>query len=202
MKREYVKLFSFMIGISLVIASIIFVISSNIKAAKQKEIDEEDKVMDEIGDIYVKFNIMAEDFASKHDSFIKTVDNDTAYFAIVADNYNKLIAAAKEYETALTEINDMDTYLFKNCRKKFYSNADINQDCLAYVRNKEKLTNTYIDDITYLNHRIEAFNDWTVTNNASVIATRHYDKLKLFESKYTEYVDLDEDGLKLGANLD
>ena len=203
MKREYFKLFSFMIGISLIIASVIFVFSENIKKEKQRQIDEENEIMDEIGSKYKIFTSKAEEFANKHESFIKTIDEDTSYFNVVPDNYNKLIDATKEYEKALTEIDDMDDYLYKNCKNKFYSNGDINRDCLTYIRNKEKMINTFIEDIKYLNHRIESFNEWTEVNNASVIATKQYDKLNEYKSeKYPDYVDLDEDGLLLGAVSD
>ena len=202
MKREYLKLFSFMIGISLILASVIFFITSNAKAEKERQIEEEKRIIDEIGDIYKKFTDKAEEFADKHEEFIKAVDEDTAFFSVVPDNYGKMVESAKEYEKFLVEIDDMDSYLEKNC-KKTYSDKATNTNCIIFVRNKEKLTNTFIEDIKYLNHRVEKYNEWTDQNNASVIAQKHYDKIGEYKAeKYTDYVDLDGDGVLLGANSD
>ncbi len=204
MKREYVKLFSFMIGISLVIASLIFVFSQDVKAEKQKEIDNENAIMDEIGDIYTAFTKKAEEFADTHEAFIKNIDDKTEYFDIVPDNYQDLLKSAINYENTLVEIDDMDSYLYERCTgNHFYSRPEVNTNCLTYIRNMEKLTNTFIEDIKYFNHRIELFNEWTEENNASVIATKKYDKLEDYKSeKYNEYVDLDKDGTYLGVVSD
>jgi len=204
MKREYIKLFSFMIGISLVIASLVFVFTQNVKAEKQKEIDDENAIMDEIGEVYTVFTKKAEEFADAHDEFIENIDKKTEYFDMVPDHYNELVENAKKYEQSLVEIDDMDTYLYDRCTgNKFYSRPDTNNNCLTYVRNMEKLTNIFIEDIKYFNHRITSFNDWTVENNASVIATKKYDTLGEYKSeKYNEYVDLDKDGTYLGVAAD
>ena len=202
MKREYLKLFSFMIGISLILASIIFFITSNAKAEKLKQIEAEKAIIDEIGDIYKQFTAKAEEFADKHEEFIKAIDEDTAFFSVVPDNYGKMTESAKEYEKFLVEIDDMDTYLEKHCGKT-YSDKATNTNCIIYVRNKEKAINTFVEDIKYLNHRLEKYNEWTDENNASVIAQKHYDKIEEYKAeKYTDYVDIDKDGVLLGANSD
>jgi hypothetical protein len=204
MKREYIKLFSFMLGASLILASVIFVVSNNIKEEKNKQIREEQEVIDEIGSNYKVFTEKAEAFATKHEELIKLIDEDTSYFSIIADNYGKMTEALKDYEASLKEIDDMDTYLHDHCdRKKFYTRDETNKECINYVRNLEKMTNIFVGDVKYFNHRIEEFNTWTEENNASVIAQRKYDKLEEYKSEnYNEYVDLDNDGTKLGVSKD
>ena len=203
MKREYIKLFSIMIGISLLISSGIYVIANNFKNEKQKAIDEEKVIIDEIGDLYKQFNEKEVDFNTKREEYIKTVDNGSTYFASMPANYNKMIAKAKEYEELLVELDDFDTFLYASCKNHTYSKNSTNKNCLTYLKNMEKTINTFIDDIKYLNHKIDAYNEWIITENKSVIVYKKYTALKNFESeKYTDYVDLDEDQVKMGANGD
>ncbi len=203
MKKAYLKLFSIMLGISLILASVVFIISNNFKAEKQKVIDEERAIIDEIGDFYESFKTKLDQFSEKHDEFIGTVDDKTAYYAIIPGNYDKLISYTKEYETFLTELDDFDSYLYENCKGKFYSKKSINNDCVTYMRNMEKVVNTFIEDIKYLNHRIDEYNKWTVEENKSVLVTTKYKTFDEYKSeKYNKYVDLDGDGITLGVNAD
>ena len=200
MKREYLKVFCLMLGFSLLLSGALFYLGEKYKEAREKEMHDEQKIMDEIGDFYNLFNEKSEQFSSKHDEFIKLVDDATTFYKNVPDNYNALIETATNYEKFLVEVDDMDDYLYNNCYRKFYSNADVNKNCLSYLRNMEKVVNTFIDDIYYLNQRIVSYNEWTDTEKESVIAERHYDKYDEFKStKYTEYVDKDGDGVQLGA---
>ena len=203
MKKAYLILFSIMIGISLIIASVIFVITSNFKDAKSKEIEDERVIMDEIGDVYKTFSDKIVEFSETHNSYIKSIDDNTTFYADYPVNYEKLKKLTAEYETALTEIEDMDTFLEEKCKDQFYSEKEVNNNCLSFKRNKEKTINTFIEDIKYVNHKIELYNEWTVTENQSIIATTKYNKLEdITSSKYTDYVDLDGDGIFLGVNAD
>ena len=204
MKKKYLILFSFMIGASLIIASIIFVITNNFKDAKNKEIENEKAIMDEIGDVYKTFSDKIVEFSETHNSYLKSVDDNTTFYADYPGNYEKLKELTEEYEASLTEIEDMDTFLEEKCNKdKFYSDKEVNNNCLSFKRNKEKTINSFIEDIKYLNHKIELYNEWTVTENQSVIATTKYNKLEeIKSSKYTDYVDLDGDEIFLGVNAD
>ena len=203
MKKAYLILFSIMIGISLIIASVIFVITNNFKDAKNKEIEDEKTIMDEIGDVYKTFSDKITEFSETHNAYIKSIDDNTAFYADYPGNYEKLKKLTTEYETTLTEIDDMDTFLEEKCKDQFYSEKEVNNNCLSFKRNKEKTINTFIEDIKYLNHKIELYNEWTVTENQSVIATTKYNKLEdITSSKYTDYVDLDGDEIFLGVNAD
>lgn len=199
MKREYFKVFCIMLGFTLLLAALLFFLGEQYKIARNTEIANERQIMDEIGDFYKLFNEKTEEFSSRHDEFIKLVDDATTFHKNVPDNYNILIDAAKNFEIFLTEIDDMDNYLYDSCYRKFYSDSSVNSNCLSYLRNMEKEINTFIEDIKYLNKRIDAYNEWTDVENQSVIAERHYDKVEGYKSeKYTEYVDKDGDGVQLG----
>ena len=203
MKKEYIKLFSIMIGISLLIASGIYLVSNNFKNERQKQIDAERIIIDEIGDLYKEFNEKEKVFNEKREAYIKAVDSGSTYFANMPKNYTKMTNAAKEYEDILVELDDFDTFLYASCKDQTYSKSSTNKKCLNYLKNMEKTINTFIDDIKYLNHKIDEYNEWIKTENKSVIVYTKYKALKNFESnKYTEYVDLDGDGFNLGANLD
>jgi len=203
MKKEYIKLFSIMIGISLLISSGIYVIANNFKNERQKEIDDEKVIIDEIGDLYKQFNEKENDFNTKREEYIKVVDSGSAYFASMPTNYNKMIDKAKEYEDLLVELDDFDTFLYASCKDHTYSKNSTNKNCLTYLKNMEKTINTFIEDIRYLNHKIDAYNEWIITENKSVIVYKKYKALNNYKSeKFTDYVDLDGDQVKQGANAD
>ncbi len=203
MKKEYIKLFSIMIGISLLISSGIYVIANNFKNERQKAIDEEKVIIDEVGDLYKQFNKKAKDFNAKREEYIKVVEDGSTYFASMPKKYSNMTEKAKEYESLLVELDDFDTFLYASCKDHTYSSNATNKNCLTYLKNMEKTINTFIEDIRYLNHKIDEYNEWIKTENKSVIVYKKYKALKNFASeKFTEYVDLDGDQVKLGANGD
>ena len=51
MKRQYLRLFSFLIGITFIISGILFTLVNNYKEEKKKKVAEEDAIADEIVDI-------------------------------------------------------------------------------------------------------------------------------------------------------
>jgi hypothetical protein len=193
-----------MIGVSLLIASGVFVATNSFKEGKKKEIEDEKIIMDEIGNVYKTFSDKISEFSEKHNTFLKDVDDLTQFFADIPKNYENLKTLTIEYEKNMTEIDDMDSFLVEKCKKdQYYSDKEVNNNCLSYKRNKEKTINTFIEDIKYLNHKIESYNEWTDTANQSIIATTKYNKLnKIESSKYTDYVDLDGDQIFLGVNAD
>ena len=48
MKREYAKLFSFILGITFILSGVIFAVTRSYKDDKQAKIDEENKIIDEM----------------------------------------------------------------------------------------------------------------------------------------------------------
>ena len=49
MKKEYIKLYGFMVLITLIVASLILVLANNVMANRDKRVKEEQEVMDKIG---------------------------------------------------------------------------------------------------------------------------------------------------------
>ena len=57
MKKEYIRLFSFMVGVALLLSAVVYAISNSYKGSKQKTIDNEKKILEEIGSSYDTFTI-------------------------------------------------------------------------------------------------------------------------------------------------
>ena len=202
MKRAYLILFSLMIGTSLIVASIIFLISNNFKEQKQKEIDDENAIIAKINDEYKKFNDNLELFKDKHNDFLTYVDSKTSFFADIPKNYSDIEKVYNEYSEYLKQMDKDDNYLYDNCKGKFYSDKDVNVSCTSYLRNMESSINTFIQDFIYLNHKIDSYNEWIIEENKSVLVTTKYKSLDKFKSDYNDYVDLDGDNVKSGVNAD
>ena len=101
MKREYFKVLCIMLGFTLLLAALLFFLGEQYKIARNTEIANERQVMDEIGDFYKLFNEKTEEFSIKHDEFIKLIDDTTAFYKNVPDNYNTLIVIVFVYAYAL-----------------------------------------------------------------------------------------------------
>ena len=112
-----------MLGCALLLAALAFFLTEKFREARNTEIANEARIIDEIGDIYELFNAKAEEFATKHDEYIKNIDNSTSFYYNIPDNYNRLVDDTKAYEKFLVELDDLDDYLYDHCIRKFYSNV-------------------------------------------------------------------------------
>jgi len=205
MKKEYIKLYGFMIAITLIVASLILVLTNSAKANKEKKIKEEQEVIDKIDKAYEEFKIYAEEFGNFRESYIKGLDEKTSVNTGVSTNYKEIIANADDYLKRLEEIETKSAYLYGMCYEKqtTYNKKATNKQCIMFLRNREQFINSYIEDIKYLNHRINEYNKWTDVNNSSALVLTKYEKVDSYkQEKYKDYVDLDDDGVYLGMNAD
>ena len=125
MKREYAKLFSFMLGIAFILTGIVFIISAEYKENKQDKINEENKIIDEIFDIYEVFKKKTEEFSNKRDEVNSEVSDYISYYTGMLEKYDSVIMTLENYETKV-KINkkellsciDRATLLIKENDKK------------------------------------------------------------------------------------
>ena len=201
MNKEKMKLYGFMIVTTLVVATLILFIVNGIEESGRKKREEEAEVMDKIEKSYDNFLVTLEEFASEHDDYITELTEKTSINTAISSNYKDLKATVENYEKRLSEIEGDSKFLYDSCYKKYtnYNRKSTNTDCLKYIRNMEQIYNSFIEDVKYVNTRIEEYNKWTETYNESSLSLTTYKKVdKIKATKYTDYVDLDEDGIYLG----
>lgn len=198
MKRQYLRLFSFLIGITFIISGIVFTLVNNYKVQKREKVKEEIIIGDEIGNVYETFYNKTKELSDFRDEILNDIKEFTVFYTQIPDGYSKEVPKFQKYEELISEIEDASSYLKDKCTKR-YSVLEANDKCTAYYINLEKTINIFIGDIETFNAKIKEFNEWTETENESVIATKKYDKLdEIKPSKYTDYVDLNDDGTYLG----
>ena len=201
MNKEKMKLYGFMIVTTLVVATLILFIVNGIEENGRKKREEEAQVMDKIEKSYDNFVVTLEEFATEHDDYITELTEKTSINTAISSNYKDLKATVENYEKRLSEIEGDSKFLYDSCYKKYtnYNRKSTNTDCLKYIRNMEQIINSFLEDVKYVNTRIEEYNKWTETYNDSSLSLTTYKKVdKIKATKYTDYVDLDEDGIYLG----
>lgn len=203
MKREYAKLFSFILGITFILSGIIFAFVNSNKIAKGEKIKEENLIIDEILNIYDTFKTKTEDFSVKRDEYLDDITEYTSYYSGMAKNYSNMQNKILKYETLVKEVEDSATYLKSNCLNANYSKSEANSKCTAYIINYEKTVNSFVGDVEFLNNKIKEYNEWIKNENKKLNEKDKYKKLDEFEVKYyKDYIDINDDGIYLGKNKD
>lgn len=203
MKREYAKLFSFLIGITFILSGIIFTLTRVYKDNKAQNIEEENIIADEIKNVYESFKIKTEEFSTKRDLINSDISEYVSYYTGIEKNYNDMIEELKEYENLVIEVEDSAVYLKKHCLNESYSDQDANNKCNAYIINYEKTVNSFISDIEFFNSKIDEYNNWIISENEELDNEDKYTKVERYKAtKYKEYIDINNDGTYLGRNSD
>ena len=198
MKRQYIRLFSFLIGITFIISGVLFTFVNNYKKEKKRIIEKEIVIADEIGDVYETFYNKEKDLSLYRDGLIDEIKIFSEYFAGMPDGYEEIVPKLAEYEGMIKEIEDVSSYLKEKCNKR-YSVLEANDKCDAYFINLEKTINFFVSDLDFFNSKIDDFNEWIKTENESILVTKKYKELEKHEAKkYTKSVDLNNDGTYLG----
>lgn len=203
MKREYAKLFSFLIGIAFILSGIIFTLTRVYKNNKAQSIEEENIIAAEIKNVYESFKIKTEEFSTKRDLINSDISEYVSYYTGIEKNYNDMIEELKEYENLVIEVEDAAVYLKKHCLNESYSDQDANNKCNAYIINYEKTVNSFISDIEFFNSKIDEYNNWIISENEELDDEDKYIEVERYKAtKYKEYIDINNDGTYLGRNSD
>ena len=202
MKNQYIRLFSFLFGLTFIISGVIFTFTKVYKDAKAKEKEEETVIVEEIDKTYDEFEKKYNEINSFRDKFIDELAENTSFYTNLADSYDDLMKEFESYETQINELDEMSSYLKENCKKR-YSAASANKSCNNYYIYLEKTTNLFIGDVKFFSKKVEDYNEWIVEENKSEFIKVKYKELEEYKSsKYTKYVDLNKDDTYLGMNAD
>ena len=121
MKKETMKLFGFMILITVVVATIVLFIVNGIEENNKKKIAEDKAFMDKIDKAYANFEITLEEFGTDHDEYITEITDKTSINTSIPANYKSLQEVVKNYEKRVDEIDSDYKFLYDNCYEKFTS---------------------------------------------------------------------------------
>ena len=203
MKREYAKLFSFLIGITFILSGIIFTLTRVYKDNKFQNAQEESIIADEIKDIYEAFKIKVEEFSTKRDLINSDISEYVSYYTGIEENHDDMNKKLKKYENLVAEVEDSAVYLKSHCLNENYSDQDANNKCNAYIINYEKTVNSFVSDIEFFNSKIDEYNNWIIDENEELDDEEKYKEVDRYKaSKYKEYIDINNDGFYLGRNSD
>ena len=157
-----------------------------------------------------KYEALKQEIIENYDTFKKNVEtflenrtavyeqiNSVSYFTELSSKYNDIIDAYKKYEESLKVIDDTSATLKEDCLNHTFKNTDtdVNNKVEAFIINYEQAFNYFINDVKNINKQIDQYNDWV----KNVQVTSKYKEIARYESAYTEYVDLNGDGVFKGA---
>lgn len=145
------------------------------------------KTMNIIVDDYEIFRKKVETFSTLREKIYNEVMN-TQYYTDVYTNYNADIQQLKQYENAVTEIENISKNLKNSCIGKSFSDQDVINKCNAFIINYEQSINYFINDIDRFNSRIKDYNTWLNTQTNT-----QYQTLAEYNAKYKDYVDVNND---------
>lgn len=151
------------------------------------------KTMNIIVDDYSAFKTKIENFSSLREEIYTDIMN-SQYYSEVFEKYNANIEKLTSYEGAVVQIDNVSSNLKKNCTSRKYNDQDITNKCNAFIINYEQSINYFINDINRFNTRIEEYNKWVTTENTN----KKYTELEKFKSRYTDYVDINNDKISSG----
>ena len=198
MKQQYLRLFSFLIGLSFIVSGVLFTFVNNYKKDKKEQLDKEIKIAEEIDKVYKDFFDKEKELSLFRDELIDDITNFSQYFQQMPDDYDEILEKVGEYEDKLIDIEDKSSYLKDVCNRR-YSISDANDLCDAYYINLEKSINFFVVDVEFFNSKIEEYNEWIITENESLITFTKYEELDKYSvKKYKDYVDLNDDTTYLG----
>ena len=194
-------------------AGITFSVTQVYTQNRDKKRAEEILIIDEIVKDYETFNAKAEEFSEKRTDINDDMSSYTSYYLNMFQNYDDMMKELEDYEALLKEVDESGSYLKNNCISKTYSSADANHKCNTYIMNLEKSINSFVSDISFLNNKIDEYNEWIKTNKEEKIIVTEgkkkvqktivYENLDTFSPKYyKDYVDVNNDGTYLGKNAD
>ncbi len=203
MKKDYIKLCCLVMGVSLILSGVVLMISNIYKQNRNDKINDEKKIVDEILDVYESFKSKTEEFGEKRDIINAKISDYVSYYTGMEENYQMMQEVLTNYETLIGEVEDSAFYLKANCLNETYSNPNANSNCNSYIINFEKIVNTFVVDLQLLNSKIDEYNNWATSENEGLSDEDKHKILEHFVStKYTDFIDVNNDGTYLGMEID
>lgn len=150
------------------------------------------KTMNIIVDDYEVFRKKVEKFSTFREGVYSEVMS-TQYYADVFNKYTANVAKLREYEVVVADVDAAGKNLKSNCIGKNFNDKSVVNKCNAFVINYEQTINYFVSDIARFNSRIKEYNEWIKTDT-----TGKYKAVNEYDSKYKDYVDINNDKIFSG----
>ena len=143
---------------------------------------------------YENFKVKVEVFSEERTNIYENL-NKINYLIDIKNNYNSLVEEYNKYEQTLKDIDEVSKELKINCFEEKFTEVAINNKISAFVINYEQAVNYFIQDVNNLNEKINLYNDYLKQNETTTGVV----ELKEYVSSYTEYEDVNDDGIFEGV---
>ena len=190
--KKIIAVIILLLGVGSLIAGVTIYVS---KIKEEKRNYEELKTS--IVNDYEVFKGKIESFSDQRTNIYQTL-NSIAYYSDIANKYESLISDYKKYEEIVKEIDVASKGLKTHCQDNSFTEVDIKNKIEAFIINYEQAINYFIQDVNKLNERIKEYNNGI----DNLTGTSTYKKLEEFTTEYTEYVDINNDGIFNGVELE
>ena len=193
MKKQLIIVLLVLLGITLVVSGVITLIVSDYKENRDAIIAEKQKVYALIRENYDRFHEKTQELEERNLDLYNATMEFITFFADMPTGYASVIKSFEDYEQFIVDIDTLSDYLKNKCVNSNYEDNATMVKCKTFALNYENSINTYVQSVEILNNKISDYNVW-IKDQVYV----EYKELKLFESKFSEYVDLNKDGVFTG----
>ena len=95
MKQQYLRLYAFIFGLAFIISGVIFTFTKMYKDDREKKVEEEKVIADEIGDIYKTFFEKENEVNAYRDTLLKDFGDYVTFYANMPKKYDKMAEKIK-----------------------------------------------------------------------------------------------------------
>ncbi len=163
-----------------------------IKVENERKADKEFK--ETINNDYIAFKKAVEEFSTERTNVYDALSK-IDYLESIPGLYEELIGTYKKYEEKLDNVIKTGDILKEKLLEKDFRNKDLSNKKEAYITNYEETYNYFVSDVKKLNSQLDLYNVM-----AEADTSNSFKKLDLYESKYKELIDVNEDGIYSGID--
>lgn len=182
-KKLIIIISSAVVGIAIFVTLIFMVFKQVNQDSKERKEHEQT-----ISDKYVEFKNKVGVFNETRNNFYNEVGRDL-YPESVDEGYDRWVPVLDQYTEIVDQVEDSSNELKELCVGNYYSNADVESKCQAFIIAYEKVFNYYVKDITAFNNTMDKYREGSYGSK----------EVSNYELKY-DYKDINSDGNFVGKN--
>ncbi len=195
MKKDIIKLISFILATTFIMSGVIYFFVFNYKEEKRIKIEKEEKYFASINTAYEEFREKSTDIGKSIEEMNNYIIDYSEFYVEMPVKYGEAVEKVEFYTEELIKLENETKYLMDNCQDVEHNNVIVTRNCHSYVISFEKTVNAFINGIKFLNDKITDYNNWVDEEK------KDFKKLELIVvEKYNNYVDYNKDGIYLGVN--
>ena len=126
MKKQYIILFSSLLGITFILSGGIFAYTQSYKNEKSKTIESEKIIAEEIGNVYKTFFDKESELSSFRTPLMDSLNDYVSYYSTMPDTYDEMIEYLSDYENKIVEIENISSYLNEKTGEAHHAERIVN----------------------------------------------------------------------------